>query len=231
LEEEYEEALASLPENVRQLIMDGYKPSYHKRWNKWTLRKRIYGKDYMVYVPRKFSDTMQIIKAYNMKKKADALVQASDYVLEGKLREIAKDERKPIIKKEIEDAAWMHNLYHDLGKYAFLQLVKYVDWTPDDVKNSEKAFNKLRAYFDTLLKYREQAKTIQELQERILKYEMFATYIESKVKEVIDYINKLESTIQKQQLIIQLLISKLDPDNAKSLLSVLATIIGTPVLE
>jgi len=99
------------------------------------------------------------------------------------------------------------------------------------MKNSEKAFNKLRAYFDTLLKYREQAKTIQELQERILKYEMFATYIESKVKEVIDYINKLESTIQKQQLIIQLLISKLDPDNAKSLLSVLATIIGTPVLE
>jgi len=125
----------------------------------------------------------------------------------------------------------MHNLYHDLGKYAFLQLVKYVDWTPDDMKNSEKAFNKLKAYFDTLLKYREQAKTIQELQERILKYEMFATYIESKVKEVIDYINKLESTIQKQQLIIQLLISKLDPDNAKRLLSVLATIIGTPVLE
>jgi hypothetical protein len=54
LEEEYEEALASLPENLRQLIMDGYKPSYHKRWNKWTLRKRIYGKDYMVYVPREF---------------------------------------------------------------------------------------------------------------------------------------------------------------------------------
>lgn len=231
MEEEYEEALASLPENLRQLIMDGYKPSYHKRWNKWTLRKRIYGKDYMVYVPREFSDTMQIIKAYNMKKKADALVQASDYVLEGKIREIAKDERKPIIKKEIEDAAWMHNLYHDLGKYAFLQLVKYVDWTPDDVKNSEKAFNKLRAYFDTLLKYREQAKTIQELQEQILRYDMFTTYLESKMREAVDYVNELKATIQKQQVFIQSILDNLDPDSSRRILSALVATLGTPVLN
>ena len=128
VEEEYKKALASLPENLQQLIMQGFRPSYHKRLKRWILRKKVYGKDSMVYVPNEFSDVMQIIKAYNMmKKKEEKLADASDYVLEGSLREIPKDERKPIIKKEIEDAAWTHNLYHDLGKYAFTQLVKFID--------------------------------------------------------------------------------------------------------
>jgi len=225
VEEEYKKALASLPENLRQLIMQGFRPSYHKRLKRWILRKKVYGKDNMVYVPNEFSDAMQVIKAYNMKKKAEKLTEASDYVLEGKIREIQKDERKPIIKKEIEDAAWIHNLYHDLGKYTFTQLVKFVDWTPNDTRDSEKAFNKLRAYFDTLLKYRDQAKIVQELQEQILRYDMFATYLESKVKEAVKYMEEQKFTIEKQQLFIQLLLNSLDPNTAKRMLAAFAAAI------
>ena len=166
-----------------------------------------------------------------MKKKEEKLVEASDYVLEGSLREIQKDERKPIIKKEIEDAAWTHNLYHDLGKYAYHQLVKYVDWSPNDTRDSEQAFNKLKAYFDTLLKYRDQAKTIQELQEQILRYDIFTTYVESKMKEAADYVNELKATIQKQQVFIQLLLSKLDPATAKRMLAAFAATIEASTFE
>ena len=151
--------------------------------------------------------------------------------MEGKIREIQKDERKPILKKEIEDAAWTHNLYHDLGKYAFTQLVKYVEWSPNDTKDSERAFNKLRAYFDTLLKYRDQAKTIQELQEQNLRYDIFTTALESQIKEVVEYVDELKATIEKQQLFIQLLLSKLDPATAKRMLVAFATTIEASAFE
>jgi hypothetical protein len=230
VEEEYKKALASLPENLRQLIMQGFRPSYHKRLKRWILRKKVYGKDNMVYVPNEFSDAMQIIKAYNMKK-VEKLADASDYVLEGKIREIPKEERKPIMKKEIEDAAWTHNLYHDLGKYAYHQLVKYVEWSPNDTKDSEQAFNKLRNYFDTLLKYRDQAKIVQGLQEQILRYDMFTTYLESQIKEVVEYVNELKATIEKQQLFIQLLLNSLDPNTAKRMLAAFAAAIEASAFE
>jgi len=230
LEDAYQEALNSLPENFKRLVLDGYTPVYYKPLDKWALRKLVNGKRDVVYVPKEFSDSMQIIKAFHMKKKADTLVQASDFVLEGKIREIPKDERKPIIKKEIEDAAWVHNLYHDLGKYAYHQLVKYVDWSPNDTKDSDQAFSKLKAYFDTLLNYRDQAKVVQELQEQNLKYDMYATYLESKMREAIDYVNELKATIQKQQVFIQSILDNLDPDSSRRILSALVATLGTPVL-
>jgi hypothetical protein len=61
-----------------------------------------------------------------------------------------KDNRKPIREKEIEDAAWFHNLLHDLGKHTYHKLVQYVKWTEADMTNPEHARKTLTSYIDTL---------------------------------------------------------------------------------
>jgi hypothetical protein len=71
------------------------------------------------------------------------------------IREARKLESKPIIAKEIEDSAWFHNLLHDLGKYVYHRLVKYVDWGAAEIESEKQAFAKLSAAVDDLMRFKD----------------------------------------------------------------------------
>jgi len=76
-----------------------------------------------------------------------------------------EDSRKPIRQKEIEDAAWFHNLFHDLGKHVYHKMVKFVDWSEEDMNDYEKARKKLCAFFDGLLQFIEDSGKVQRLED------------------------------------------------------------------
>ena len=78
-----------------------------------------------------------------------------------------KDARKPIREKEIEDAAWFHNLLHDLGKHTYHKLVQYVNWTEEDMANPEHATKTLTSYIDTLQRLIEDSGQIPKLKEAL----------------------------------------------------------------
>jgi len=76
-----------------------------------------------------------------------------------------KDSKKPIRAKEIEDAAWFHNLLHDVGKYVFHRMVQFVDWTDEDMNDYEKARDKLTSFIDTIHSLIEDSGKIQRLED------------------------------------------------------------------
>ena len=61
-----------------------------------------------------------------------------------------RDGKKPIRAKEIEDAAWFHNLLHDVGKYVYHKMVQFVDWTDEDMVDYEKARKKLTSFINSI---------------------------------------------------------------------------------
>jgi len=83
-----------------------------------------------------------------------------------------KEARKPIREKEIEDAAWFHNLLHDLGKYVYHKMVQYVDWTDEDMQNYEKARGKLSGFIDSIHALIEDSGKIQRLEDEKALLEM-----------------------------------------------------------
>jgi len=76
-----------------------------------------------------------------------------------------KDSKKPIRAKEIEDAAWFHNLLHDLGKYVYHKMVKFVDWTDEDMNDYEHAHKKLAGFIDSIHALIEDSGKVQRLED------------------------------------------------------------------
>jgi hypothetical protein len=103
------------------------------------------------------------------------------------LRAAREDAGRPILTKEIEDAAWFHNLLHDVGKYVFHRLVKYVDWTEEHARDAEKAFEAIARFVDNLVEVGvEKAKVLEELKVENMAldaYLVFAVDLLQKAKE------------------------------------------------
>jgi hypothetical protein len=94
-----------------------------------------------------------------------------------RLRKARADEARPILAKEIEDAAWFHNLLHDVGKYVFHGLVKHVDWTEEHVRDEEKAFEAIAKFFDSLVEAGvEKAKALEELKVENMALDAYLTF-------------------------------------------------------
>ncbi len=83
-----------------------------------------------------------------------------------------QDSKKPIREKEIKDAAWFHNLLHDVGKYVYHKMVKYVDWTEEDMNDYEKARGKLTGFIDTIHALIEDSGKVQRLEDEKAMLEM-----------------------------------------------------------
>jgi len=92
-------------------------------------------------------------------------VKAEDVELAKQTFAEREDSRKPVRQKEIEDATWFHNLLHDLGKYTYHKLVRYVKWTEEDMTNPEHARKTLTSYIDTLQALIEDSGKIQQLED------------------------------------------------------------------
>lgn len=83
-----------------------------------------------------------------------------------------RDSKKPIRAKEIEDAAWFHNLLHDVGKYVYHKMVQFVDWTDQDMNDYEKARDKLTGFIDTIHALIEDSGKVQRLEDEKTLLEM-----------------------------------------------------------
>ena len=82
-------------------------------------------------------------KAIQVKVPADAEHEAET-------RKAARQVNKPIIAKEIEDAAWFHNLLHDVGNHVYHSVVTHVVLGEEELRDYEKARAKIVAYYDVL---------------------------------------------------------------------------------
>lgn len=121
-----------------------------------------------------------------------------------KLREQRLDTKKPILEKEIEKAAWFHNLILDLGHHTFTKIVRYVPWDLECAQDEQKALNLLTSYVDTLVKLHKQ---VEEYRATELKLILAEQYLE-KMGEAID---RLMERVKKQDMIIQSLLPNLCP--------------------
>jgi len=170
--EEFEDRLAelleSLPAPLAEAIKAGFGPTYKKPVKRWYLQKR---GEKAILVPKEYDEVIREI--YELRKKAKQAKEAEDY--EKRIREAHKRSDQPVLAKEIEDAAWFHNLLHDLGKYAYHRLVKYVKWGPDEVEDPKAAFNRLSGFLEELMKFREDAARLQELEEELAVSEIYLT--------------------------------------------------------
>jgi hypothetical protein len=92
------------------------------------------------------------------------------------LRAAREDSRRPILVKEIEDAAWFHNLLHDVGKYVYHRLVKYVEWTEEKVRDEEKAFEAIAGYLDSMMEVAEKAHVLEELKVENMALDAYLTF-------------------------------------------------------
>jgi len=109
-----------------------------------------------------------------------------------------QDAKKPIREKEIEDAAWFHNLLHDVGKYVYHKMVKYVDWTDQDMVDYEKAREKLTGFIDTIHVLIEDSGKVQRLEDEktmlemdLIKYQHVLTVAVKRVETLKWYNNML----------------------------------------
>jgi hypothetical protein len=75
---------------------------------------------------------------------------AEDAKLADKTFTEQKDSKRPVREKEIEDAAWFHNLLHDVGKHTFTKMVQFVEWSNEDMNDYEKARTKLCKFIDSV---------------------------------------------------------------------------------
>jgi hypothetical protein len=118
-----------------------------------------------------------------------------NYVM--RLRETSIQSSKPILAKEIQDYAWSHNLYHDVGKYVCLELAKYVQFDDEDLNDSQRAFMKITGVFRDLLRFAEDVKQVEKLRAEKEAMDVLLTvatdYLEKAVKKLNEYycINKM----------------------------------------
>jgi hypothetical protein len=114
-----------------------------------------------------------------------------NYVM--RLREASIQSSKPILAKEIQDYAWSHNLYHDVGKYVCLELAKYVSFDDKDLNNPERASTKIIGVFKDLLRFAEDAKQLEKLRAEKEAMDILLTvsidYLEKAVNMLNEYYN------------------------------------------
>ena len=200
--------LGRLPPELVELIELGYKPTFHRATGRWYLQKRIGKKVSRKVVPKEYDDVMARLRSLLDREEGKAIQNM--YKQHLKLRETVKRSEKPIIAKEIEDSAWFHNLLHDLGKYAYHRLVRYVDWTPEDVKDYKKAFDKLSDMLDNLMMLIEDAKKLERLVDErdALKFAL---------SMALDQANELLALVRSYQQYVNLLLQYI-PDDKKTVL-------------
>ena len=92
-------------------------------------------------------------------------VKAEDVKLAKQTFAEREDSRKPVREKEIEDAAWFHNLLHDVGKYVYHKMVRFVDWTDQDMNDYKKARDKLTGFIDSIHALIEDSGKVQRLED------------------------------------------------------------------
>ena len=117
-----------------------------------------------------------------------------------------RDGKKPIRAKEIEDAAWFHNLLHDVGKYVYHKMVQYVDWTDEDMVDYEKARKKLTGFINSIHALIEDSGKIQRLEDE-------KTLLEMKLME---YQHILKVAVKRVQMLSgynDVLISCMTPES------------------
>jgi hypothetical protein len=106
-----------------------------------------------------------------------AAKQAADREASKALRAAREDARRPILVKEIEDAAWFHNLLHDVGKHVYHRLVKHVEWTEEHARDEGKAFEAIASFFDNLVEAGiEKAHVLEELKVENMALDAYLTF-------------------------------------------------------
>lgn len=118
-------------------------------------------------------------------------VKAEDAELAKRTFTERQDSRKPIRQKEIEDAAWFHNLIHDLGKYAYHKMVKFVPWTDEDMNDYEHARKTLTGFVDNIHTLIEDSGKVQKLEDEktyleitLMKYQLVLNVAVERVKSL-----------------------------------------------
>jgi hypothetical protein len=109
--------------------------------------------------------------------KARMMAMAADREHAEKLGTMAMQPSKPILVKEIQAAAWFHNLCSDLGNYVYRKLARYVDWEQEDLKDPDRAFKKLIGIFDGMLELREDAKALEKLKTENELLDILSSYL------------------------------------------------------
>jgi hypothetical protein len=102
-----------------------------------------------------------------------------------RLREAKLDSKRPVVAKEIEDAAWFHNLLHDVGKYVYHKSVKYIDWTEECVKDEDVAFSAISGFVDKLFEQAEDAKRLQEFETENVVLEAYLYFLSDSLEKVV----------------------------------------------
>ena len=133
-------------------------------------------------------------------------VEAEDLGLAEKTFAEREDSRKPVRQKEIEDAAWYHNLIHDVGKYVFARLVKFVQWSDEDMNDYESARDKLTGFIDSIHGIIEDSGKVQRLDDEKTYLEMMS----------LGYKHVLEVAVKRVQMLSwynDVLISCMTPES------------------
>lgn len=172
-----------LPPELASALARGFNPSYKKKRRRWYLQK---WKEKPILVPKKYNEVMKQIYDAKKRRKLEAKLEKSDEEYELELREKPKEPRKPIIEKEIEDAAWFHNLLHDLGNAVYHDIVRYVHLDGDDLKDPELATEKLIEYNRGLLDMREKAEEYLKVKQQLMGYELVYTLLKEKYEKLMD---------------------------------------------
>lgn len=115
------------------------------------------------------------------------------------------DSKKPIRAKEIEDAAWFHNLLHDLGKYVYHKMVRYVDWTDEDMENYDHARRKLSGFIDSIHALIEDSGKVQRLEDE-------NTLLEIKLTQAQHVLQLLTKRLETLKWFNDMLISVMTPE-------------------
>jgi len=160
------ELVKQLPESAQKLWEAGYRPT--RKGKKWYLQKRVGKSIKTKFIPTKYTPVMKALHEEVYK------AAPEDVEFEEATRHERKDERKPIRLKEIEDAAWFHNLLHDLGKYTYHRLVQKVEWGEDEIADYEAAFKRLSARVDALLAMEQDPELLERLQIETVRLEAIA---------------------------------------------------------
>jgi len=160
------EVVKQLPESAQKLWRAGYRPT--RKGKKWYLQKRVGKSIKTKFIPGKYSPVMKALHEEVYK------AAPEDVESEEATRHERKDERKPIRLKEIEDAAWFHNLLHDLGKFTYHRLVQKVEWGEDEIADCEAAFKRLSARVDSLLAMEQDPELLERLQVQSMRFEAIA---------------------------------------------------------
>jgi len=160
------ELVKQLPEDAQKLWKAGYRPT--RKGKKWYLQRRIGKSVKALFMAKEYSPVMKAL--YEELHKA----APEDIESEGAIHRERKDERKPIRLKEIEDAAWFHNLLHDLGKFTYHRLVQKVEWGEEEIADCEAAFKRLSARVDALLAMEQDPELLERLELENMRLEAIA---------------------------------------------------------